>query len=221
MSDVTEHLRGLLEDAMQAHWDRFHGPMLGAVEVYDSATQRADVSPLVPIYVEGQLVNPPILRQVPVAWPGAGTTYAIHWPLVKGNWVELWPHGVDISGVLASGTAGQPPPTRRRFSLSDAVAVPIPPRGAVAPIPAAGIAADGMVIMVPLLYLGDATATKAVGLHQDAVNKDATNPLFDFASWMTSVEAVAQAGGGVVSPQASTITRIGILQASATKVKAK
>jgi phage gp45-like len=65
--------------------------------------------------------------------------------------------------------------------------------------------------------LGDG-ATKALALHEDGVDKDvgATR----FSAWMAAIEVLANSGaGGTCSPAAESITRIGKVQASATKVK--
>jgi hypothetical protein len=154
-TDVS--LTKLLGEAFQAALEDYHGPIIGKVETYDRVTARADVTPLIQRYVDDVAEDFPKLQRVPVQWPG-GATYRIHWPITAGDYVELTPLGFDHSNWLASGIEGRLPPTRRRFSLSDLIAKPIPPWSMAAPPPADSHAADGFVFFGPKFYFGGASA---------------------------------------------------------------
>lgn len=220
---ITQALEKLLADVIAVAHEDLDGPLVGRVEKFTRTPGKpdtVDVQPVVQLLYDDEYQVAPKMSAVPVAWQG-GLSYRITWPIEVGSFVKLLPYGVDHGKWLASGAIGQRPKFGRVLSLSDAVAEPIPPWTAATPVPAASVAADGMVLFAPLLYLGDATAAKLVALDADAVNKDTAAPGADFASWMTSVEAVAQAGGGVVAPPSASITKIGAVVSTATKVKAK
>jgi len=219
---ISQNLTQLFLQAFERLLEDVNGPMVGLVKQYEATPHPwVNVQPLIQLDFDGEPTEASQLQKVPVSWPG-DATYRITWPLTaNASYVKLLPLGGDHSAWLASGVEGQAAPSARRFDLSDIVAEPIPPWSRAHPVPANSVAADGMVVFAPKIYLGGADASKAVGLHGDGVNKDASAPAADFASWMTSVEAVAQAGGGVVAPAASTITQIGTLNAPSTVLKGK
>ncbi|MGD8501315.1 MAG: Gp138 family membrane-puncturing spike protein [Phycisphaerales bacterium] len=135
MSSTDKALTEVLEDAMTAVLQRVGGPLIGKVDTYDPATATAQVTPVVPLYVDDELVTPPKLYSVPVLWP-ASTAHRIHFPLTAGSIVELTPLGHDHSQWLTTGTAGVAPPSTRRVSLADLVAIPMAPSPTNQPPPA-------------------------------------------------------------------------------------
>ena len=220
MSGTDVDLTTLLEETMEIAIQRADGPTYGRVNSYDSAKERVSVTPLVPKLTAGQVEVHATLTSVPVEW-SRSTTHSIKFPLSAGAIVRLHPMGHDHSEWLTSGSEGIPPKSERRFSLSDLVAIP------VSPTPysqtASALAYDSAWgVLFGQWAAGGSDATKAVALHADAVNKDASAPAADFASWMAAVEAgIAAAGGGAISPAAATITKIGTVVATSTKLKAK
>lgn len=163
MSTTDVSLTDLLIDAFESAQDAAHGPLIGKVDAYNPATFRADVTPILKLYVADEAIAAPKLQQIPVTWQG-GTTYSITWPLKPGDFVVLEPLGADHSGYLASGVVGQAPPSRRRLSLSDIVARPIPPWSMAAPPTADQYAADGFVLFGPKVYLGGSSAADFAAL---------------------------------------------------------
>ncbi len=160
MTDRTTDptLRDLLDAHCEAWFAAYHAPILGRVQTYDPATQLADVEPLVILRAEGlDLTKSPILRGVPVAFPGGGGV-SITWPLAAGNPVELVPQDADFGAYWASGVVGQLPTSKRRFSISDCVAIPVASRSQASPLPALAWAADG-IVHYGLTYLGGSDAT--------------------------------------------------------------
>lgn len=136
MSGTDVSLTDLLLQAMQQAMESQNGPMLGQVNTYDPATRRANVTPLVPLYVEpgDEPLPPPAIPHVLVVWP-EGPSHAITWPLGAGATVILEPLGHDHTAWITSGTANQPSRTRRRFALADVVAVPLAARPNTNPPP--------------------------------------------------------------------------------------
>lgn len=223
MSGTDVSLTDLLLQAMQQAVESQNGPMLGQVNTYDPATRRANVTPLVPLYVEpgDEPLPPPAIPHVLVVWP-EGPSHAITWPLGAGATVILEPLGHDHTAWITSGTANQPSRTRRRFALADVVAVPLAARPNTNPPPATSYD-PAWAVLFGQWAAGGSDATKAVALDGDAVNKYvSTPPGSGFAAWMASVEAIASAGtGGTVTPPAANITQIGTVVASAQNLKAK
>jgi hypothetical protein len=194
-------------------------PLPAKVLAYDRVKQMADCQVLVKVPVDNELTDPPPVHGAQVLWLSGGT-WSIVGDLVPGDVGWLVPPGADTSRWARFGTERSAEVTPDAKSLADAFFIP-GSRPASAPLPAAAYKAAALVIAAEALLLGSSAATKPIALHLDDVNKDATNPGFDFASWMASVETVAQAGGGVVSPSSNLISKIGAVQASSTKVKAE
>lgn len=221
--DGTEvSLTELLEDALVLAVQAMAGQAIGVVDAYntpETGTDRVSITPLVPLLVAGVVVPAVKLPSVPVAWPQLGGM-SLKFPLLPNSFMRLSVLGHDHSGWMVSGSVGVPPTNERRFSLSDLVAVPSAPSPlSSAPDPTSYDAAWG--VLFGQLKVGSSAAAKGVALDLDAVNKDATAPATDFATWMASIEAIANAGlGGTVVPAAATLTKIGIVQATATKLKA-
>jgi hypothetical protein len=155
--------RELLDAFAEAWFQQYHAPVVGRVESYDKATQTADVAPMLLLRVEGQdVTSSPVLRSIPVAFPGgAFTSYT--WPLVNGDPVELIPHDADFGAYFSSGSVKQLPQSKRRFSLSDCVCIPVAPRSQASPLPATAVADDGGVL-AGLHYLGGSDATDFVAM---------------------------------------------------------
>ncbi len=223
MSSKPQPIDASLTDALTLFADRgtekgLSKDVPAKVITYDRPTQTADLQPLIMVSKNGRLRAMPIARQVQVRWP-AGSGWSIVGDLVKGDFGWIVPAAGDISAWKMQGTEVDPTAIPRKGKMSD---VRFEPGSQPVSTPLASDAykAGALVIRAAELLLGDSAAVKALALHLDAVNKDASAPALDFASWMTSVEAVAQAGGGVVAPLASAITKIGAVQATATKVKA-
>ena len=154
----------LLEARMEAYWTKFHGPMPGTIETWDSAAQRAAVAPAVHYVLDAQdteEIAP--LQEVPVAFPGTAST-AITLPISRGDVVLLLPSEVDLSAYLSAASVGQAPPTPRRFSLSDVIALPVFIRSTQTALPAAALASDGPVVWAPKIYLGGSDASDWVAL---------------------------------------------------------
>lgn len=218
MSDRTTDptLRELLDAHSEAWFAGYHAPILGRVQTYTPATQLADVEPLVLLRVEGvALEKSPILRGVPVAFPGGSVT-SYTWPLNQGDPVELIPQDADFGAYWASGTIAQLPESNRRMSLSDCIAVPVASRSQVSPLPATAWAADGGVLS-GLHYVGGSDAVLFAAIDTDQVQKNTL-----MGTWMTQVETVINSvAPGSVVPLSTTFTSIGNVQATATKLKVK
>lgn len=188
MTDRT--LDTLLRQLLDAHsvvwFSEYHAPIQGRVHSYSTSPARADVEPIVILRVSGRdVLKAPILRQVPVIFPGgsiAGYTY----PLTPGvDTVALLPQDADIDAYVASGTVGQLPKSARRFSLSDCVAVPNNLRRPSNPLPATAFAADGGVLWGKH-FLGGSDATKSA-----VINGDSCNFTTAFKLWLDGLAAAA------------------------------
>lgn len=126
--DDDVSLDELLELAREAHAAELHTGMPARVVSYDASTQRADVRPVVQRTVprvDGgtHLEDLPVIRSVPVLWPGGGG-FAIHCPLAAGDDVYLLIPEQDPQSFLESGTPGAPI-DHRRHHLAGAFALPV------------------------------------------------------------------------------------------------
>ena len=219
-TDVS--LTKLLEDALILAVQAMAGQAIGVVDAYNTTETGADrvsITPLVPLLVAGEVVPAKKQPSVPVAWPQLGGM-SLKFPLLPGAFMRLSVLGHDHSGWMVSGTVGVVPVFDRRFSLSDLVAVPSAPSPLSSP-PDPTSYDNAWAVLFGKLKVGSSAATKAAALHLDAVNKDATNPTLDFASWMASVDAGLLGVPFTVVPSASSITKIGLVQATASKLKAE
>lgn len=125
MSGTEVSLTTLLEQVIALALQSMDGPVVGKVNGYNSAKNRANVTPLVPLLVAGEWEPTPTLPEVPVAWPG-GPSHSYKFPIV-GGLVQLAPLGHDHSDWTVTGAAGIPAKSERRFSLADLVAYPLAP----------------------------------------------------------------------------------------------
>ncbi len=157
-------LRELLDAHSEAFFSAFHAPIQGRVQSYSTSPARVDVEPIVLLRVEGvKLERSPILRGVPVVFPG-GSTSGYTYPLTPGtDTVSLVPQDADLDAFVADGAVGALPTSERRFSLSDAIAIPNNLRPASNPLPATAFAPDGGVLW-GRHYLGGSDATDFVAM---------------------------------------------------------
>lgn len=125
MSDIFT-LAQVLRDHAEARLMDVHTAMPGRVEAYDSATQLADVKPLLKrVYVDAEgnelVESLPVIPSVPVAFPRGGG-YFISFPVEPGDYVELIFCERSIDQWMAQG--GEVDPADPRLHpLDGAVAI--------------------------------------------------------------------------------------------------
>ena len=100
-----------------------HTALPGQVETYDYQLQKASVKPLLKKhYLDGEELSLPVIVNVPVIFPRSGGA-SLTFPVNKGDYVliifieralENW---LSLGGEVAPGD-------RRKFDLSDAIAIP-------------------------------------------------------------------------------------------------
>lgn len=129
VSSDTPSLAQAVQEAIDARLRTVHTCVPGYIESYDPATQLATVR--LPIletvtFADGEELTEshPVLAEVPVAFPGAGSFY-IHFPLHRGDAVVVHFSERSIASFLAS-TSNQnvDPVDRWTHDLTDAFAVP-------------------------------------------------------------------------------------------------
>ncbi|PIV98554.1 MAG: hypothetical protein COW42_13940 [Deltaproteobacteria bacterium CG17_big_fil_post_rev_8_21_14_2_50_63_7] len=200
----------ILDRAIKSRLENQRGPQPARVVLYNPATQLADVDPLLSVYIDGELVDPPTLRGVPVQWPRGGGG-ALTFPLVAGDVVYIIPAEVDLGPWEASEAAGAPTP--RRFSLSDVVAIPgVSSR--VQPLPATAYDPTAAVLSAAQVKLGSSAAVNPVAL---SITND--DNWARFAVWAATVEGLLAGLGLVVVPNWATSG--GSKPTASTKVKAE
>ena len=175
-----------------------HGPKVGRITSIEAAPDFVDVQPVTGKIVAGIPRLDPILRSVPVAWPGSAQG-RITWGLAIGDKVELIPQGGDLSSWINSESEA-PSTDQRTLSLSDMVALPQSPTSKANPLPSAAYAAAAVTIFAAVeLLLGDNSATSFVAL-ADLVSDNDT----DLQDWLDNhthdgSTIIAPVGGGACS----------------------
>lgn len=204
---MYEAIRRIASEASGAHIVS----MTATVQSYDRSSQTVTVDPDVNGAFElpdgTELVqNLPVIGGVPVLFPGGGGV-SLTWDLVQGDQVLLIFRDRSHDEVDA-GVAERPitPRSRRRFSLSDAVALPqfTAPGD---PLPSSAVGASKAVLKLPSGYtfrVGDASANKALALAQEVAAKLANLELV--INTLVLPVSGATAGPPTVPPFASTTT---------------
>jgi hypothetical protein len=121
----TPSLERVLLDAIDGRLFDLHTCMPGLVESYDPATGFASISPCPKRkYTSGDLVDLPVLNNVPVVMPrAAGGAAYIHVPLAKGDPVLIVFAERSIDAWKTAGGKYDPNDPRKHH-LSDAFALP-------------------------------------------------------------------------------------------------
>lgn len=132
------------------------GPTPARVVAY-LAPDRCDVQL---VLAEAEDVDPPIVRNVPIAYPMSAVG-GVHFPLSVGDVVFLVPAERSLDEWALTGAEGQVPRSPRSFALSDVVAVPSIRALANPPLNADGVST---VVSGTLVKLGGPTAAVAVAL---------------------------------------------------------
>lgn len=100
-----------------------HTCMPAVVESYEYAKQRASVKPvLTRAYKDGTLATFPVITNVPVLFPRAGTA-SLTFPVAKGDTVLCLFSERSLDLYLANGDTSEIN-AERQFDLSDAIAIP-------------------------------------------------------------------------------------------------
>ena len=109
---IGEFLKGNLNTAL-----------VGMVSAFDGKN-RVTVQPVVNRKYTGQDGKPlPPISDVPISFPGAGD-YWLTFPIEKGTWVLLLCSQRSIDAWKNGDGQPNDPTTPRRFSMSDAIAIP-------------------------------------------------------------------------------------------------
>lgn len=113
----------VLEVVVNRAFEDIHTSMPGRFESYDFRTQKATVKPLLKkVYLDGTVLDLPVLGGVPVMFPRTGAA-GITFPIKKGDKCLLLFTERAIERWVLSGENSEPG-DRRRYDLSDAIAIP-------------------------------------------------------------------------------------------------
>lgn len=117
------NLSDLLKQSFDCLMSSVHTAIPGTIESYDYKKKQAKVKPLIKQEFEGgEKLDYPVIANVPVIFPGS-SDFILHYPLKKGDGVLLIFSERSLENWLSSrGTAETG--DGRKFSLSDAIAIP-------------------------------------------------------------------------------------------------
>ena len=116
-----------LNDAIVTTFDSLlsavHTSLPGRIEKYDYKKQQAEVKPLVKKkFIDGEVMELPVLVNVPVVFPRTKKS-GITFPLATGDGVLLIFAERSLERWYSTGEDSEPG-DRRKFDMSDAIAIP-------------------------------------------------------------------------------------------------
>lgn len=122
-SNFSPQIEELIKNAIEQRLVQLHTSMPGVIAKYDPQKQVADVRPcLKRKYPSGEIVELPLLTNIPVAHPRAGKA-RIHLPLKEGDSVEICFSERSLENWNAKGGIVDPEDPRKHH-LSDAYIKP-------------------------------------------------------------------------------------------------
>jgi hypothetical protein len=121
---MTDKLMKLLKKYFWYGMTNVHTSFPGVVESYDPASRRADIQPSLKRKMpDGEFLAWPVIPNVPVRFPGT-KKYAFHFPLEKGDEVEVTVCERSTDAWRASGGKDIEDGDLRRFALTDCYCSP-------------------------------------------------------------------------------------------------
>ncbi len=113
----------VIENAISRAFEDVHTCMPGRIESYSFRDQKATIKPLLKkIYLDNTVLDLPVLGNVPVIFPRTSTA-GITFPINKGDKCLLVFSERSLEQWYLSGNNIEPG-DRRRYDLSDAIAIP-------------------------------------------------------------------------------------------------
>lgn len=116
-------LESVINTAIDTKLKDVHTMLPGQIINFDPIEQLADIQPQMKRNIDGELLNLPVLSQVPIRFLKSGA-FSISFPLTEGDEVGIFILERSIDNWLEDGGI-QAPNDIRKFDLSDAYAVPI------------------------------------------------------------------------------------------------
>lgn len=116
-------LESVINTAIDTKLKDLHTILPGQIINFDPVEQLADIQPQLKRNIDGELINLPVLQQVPIRFLKSGN-FTITFPLAEGDEVAVYIIERSIDNWLENGGIQSPNDTRK-FDLSDAFAVPI------------------------------------------------------------------------------------------------
>ena len=160
---MTLSLDELLRLATRTEIAKINVSIPATVISYDRTTQTITARPVVADrFADGSQHKPPTLYNVPVGFPSA-TGYSITWELSAGDPVIIHFAHRSIDEWIMTGEPDTIASDPRRFSASDAMAVP-QLNSPAKPIPSSGLDPTAMVIRASEIKLGSSAASDFVAL---------------------------------------------------------
>lgn len=121
--DFTPTLAQVIKDAVEQRLTEVHVCLPAQVVSYDSSKQMATVQPsFLRKYQTGEVVQMPVINNVPVAFPRAGKAY-LSLPMNAGDHVLLVFSERSLDVWLSAGGIVDPNDSRKHH-ISDAIAIP-------------------------------------------------------------------------------------------------
>ena len=123
MSDPRNQLETVIQTAINSSLKELHTCLPGVIQKFTASTQLADIQPMIPRMLKGELVNLPLLVDVPIRFFKCAN-FSITLPMQVDDHVLLIFSERCIDNFLINGKI-ESPNDIRKHSLSDAFAIPM------------------------------------------------------------------------------------------------
>ena len=169
-----------------------------------------DVRPTIARVFAEEIIDPPIVQQVPLIWPcGGGTNFT--WPINVGDYVLLLCSQRNIERWLG-GEDFKPPPDSSLLELTDAFAIAgINPEASFLPVPEKPTLNGDFLINGNVEIAGSLNVTDNTTLQSDCevVGKTTLTDAVDCGATLdvtgiTTIQAMLNALGGITTPAVTT-----------------
>lgn len=121
---MKQQFPDIIKKMFNSYMTNINTAIPGLVESYNPTTQRADVKPSIKKKISTELVSYPVIANVPVQFMGSGNATFI-FPLSKGDRCLIIFSQESMENYLSSPDREVEPGDERRFSLADAICIPM------------------------------------------------------------------------------------------------
>ena len=235
MTTVAASRSPTLSEVLRTSVDYFlqdlYSALPGRIDVYDAATQKADIKPLIKRLIASEsgeeiVEELPILPQVPIVFPRGGGGFFMTFPLKPGDLVLLVFNQRSIDKYIAGPGEDTNPDDFVIHDISDAVAIPgfYPDSKALKDIDSDDLVMgfDGGVSIhlnkEGVINLGSKAAADALALASKVnSNVDALQAAHDSHTHLTTATVGPTPVVGIISPTAAPVGPLPIVDSDVVK----
>lgn len=121
---MRQNFPDVIKKMFDSYMNNINTAIPGLVENYDPTKQRADVKPAIKKKIGKEIIAHPVIVNVPVQFMGSGNATFI-FPLAKGDRCLIIFSQESMENYLSSPDREVDPGDSRRFSIADAICIPM------------------------------------------------------------------------------------------------